>query len=314
MKKIIVCFGGIMAVSVLMGIMLLSGHMGAGLYVLFLLLFTGAGTGIYFCMKEKRVMDYLTQEQRKRKAGSGDSVVSWNEEENEKLSLIKKRMEISYLQYQINPHFLYNTLDSIRSRALSDGQMEIARMTEILSRFFRYCINSSDTLVTVQEELEHIRDYYYIQKYRFEEKLDMQIELEDEETAALYLPKMTLQPVVENAMVHGLEKVDHKGEIRLLIYRTQRKLVIVVSDNGAGMSREELIRLNEKMDNLYYEAGSRKGSRNGVALNNTNVRLKMIFGEESGIHYRSMQGEGTEAMITLPAVDVFSRVKYEQRL
>lgn len=256
-------------------------------------------------------MDFLTKEQKGKRE---DSVVSWDEAEDEKLNLIKKRMEISYLQYQINPHFLYNTLDSIRSRALSDHQAEIAKMTEILSRFFRYCINRSDTLVTVQEETEHIRDYYFIQKYRFEEKLDMRIELEEEEINTLYLPKMTLQPVVENAMIHGLEKVAYKGEIRLRFYRTQKKLVIVISDNGAGMDAEELIRLNERMENLHYNAGSKKGNRNGIALNNTNVRLKMIFGEESGIHYRSMPGEGTDAMITLPAVDVFDRVKYEQHL
>lgn len=311
MKKIILCFGGILAAAVWMEILLLSGHTGLCLYVLFPFLFLCAGAGICFCIREKRIMDFLAQERKKKKE---NSVVSWEEEEDKKLNLIKKRMEISYLQYQINPHFLYNTLDSIRSRALSDNQAEIAKMTEILSRFFRYCINSSDTLVTVQEELEHIRDYYFIQKYRFEEKLDMRIELEDEETGTLYLPKMTLQPVVENAMIHGLEKVDHKGEIRLRVYRTQRKLVIIVSDNGAGMDREELIRLNEKLDNIYYKAGSKKGNRNGIALNNINVRLKMIFGEESGIHYRSMPGEGTEAMITLPAVDVFARVKYEQHL
>lgn len=256
-------------------------------------------------------MDYLMQGKKKRR---GSDAVPWDEGEDEKLNLVKKRMEISYLQYQINPHFLYNTLDSIRSRALVDGQTEIAKMTEILSRFFRYCINSSDTLVTVQEELEHIRDYYYIQKYRFEEKLNLFIELEEEEINKLYLPKMTLQPVVENAIVHGLEKVEHNGEIRLWLYRTQRKLVIVVSDNGAGMNRDELIRLNEKMENMRFKADSKKGNRTGIALNNTNVRLKMIFGEESGIHYRSMPEEGTEAMVTLPAVDVFARVKYEQRI
>lgn len=311
MKKVILCFCGSMAAVVLMGILLKAGHAGGYLYVLLLFLFLCAGTGIYFSIQAQRIMDYLMQEKKKRK-GSGE--VSWDEGEDEKLNLIKKRMEISYLQYQINPHFLYNTLDSIRSRALVDGQAEIAKMTEILSRFFRYCINSSDTLVTVQEELEHIRDYYYIQKYRFGEKLNLQIELEEEEINKLYLPKMTLQPVVENAIVHGLEKVEHKGEIRLWLYKTQRKLVIVVSDNGAGMNREALIRLNEKMENIRFKADGKKGNRTGIALNNTNVRLKMIFGEESGIHYRSMPEEGTEAMVTLPAVDVFARVKYEQRI
>lgn len=310
MKKIIFCFGGVCVSALLTGILLWRDHRGICLFVMmpFFLLFAGAG--LFFSFREKSVMDFLLRDKKKIKEEKRE--VFWDEKEHEELKLIKKRMELSYLQYQINPHFLYNTLDSIRSRALSDGQSEIAEMTEILSRFFRYCINNSDTMVTVREELQHIQDYYYIQKYRFEEKLNMKVELEEEEINALYLPRMTLQPVVENAMIHGLERVAHKGEIYLRLFRTQEKLVIMVSDNGAGMSAEELTQINKKMESTYYEAGTKKGNRSGIALNNTNVRLKLIFGEGSGIHYRSMQGEGTDAMITLPAVDVFSRVKYEK--
>ena len=194
-----------------------------------------------------------------------------------------------------------------------DGQEEIARMTEILSRFFRYCISNNDNLVRVREELNHIKDYYYIQKYRFEDRFDMEIELEQEELNDLYLPKMTLQPLVENAMIHGLEKSERKGMIQIRLMRTEKQLVIVISDNGVGMPQEQLISLNERMKQCLLDAGHTKGSHNGIALSNVNLRLKITFGEENGIHYRSMEGEGTDAVITMPVVDVFSRVKYENQ-
>ncbi len=141
----------------------------------------------------------------------------------------------------------------------------------------------------------------------------MRIEVETEEIYDYYLPKMTLQPLVENAMIHGLEKSAKKGRIDLHIFLANERLVILVADNGVGMSPEQLAALNERMSGQLYEAG-RKGSRHtGIALNNVNTRLKLTFGEDSGIHYRSMEGEGTDAVITMPVVDVFARVRYEEK-
>lgn len=265
---------------------------------------------VFLAVKQQKILDFLTQESRRRKA---QDMVKWDSEETEELKLIRRRMELSVLQEQINPHFLYNTLDSIRSRALMDGQREIAKMTEILSRFFRYCISSTDQLVKVREELHHIQDYYYIQKYRFEDRLEMEVYVEDEEIYDFYLPRMTLQPLVENAMVHGLEKMADKGMLTLRLFRTDERLMILISDNGIGMNREQLIRLNERMRNQQFDAGRTKGRHSGIALNNVNARLKLTFGEEYGIHYRSMEGAGTDAWVTLPVVDVFSRVKYEEK-
>lgn len=217
---------------------------------------------------------------------------------------------MSALQSQINPHFLYNTLDSIRSRALLDGQKEIASMTEILAKFFRYCINNHESLVTLREEINHINDYYYIQKYRFEEKLRMEIKAESEEVFDLYLPKMTLQPLVENAMIHGLEKLVRQGSVIIQIAQTKQKLVITIADNGAGMSMEQLEKLNHRMKSTYFDAGVRGKRNNGIALHNVNSRIRITFGEEYGIHYHSAEGLGTEAVVTLPRIDEFRRVKY----
>lgn len=234
-------------------------------------------------------------------------------EEPQRMALMRRQVELSFLQHQINPHFLYNTLDSIRSRALMDGQREIATMTEILSRFFRYCISHDDGLVRVGEELDHVRDYFYIQKFRFEDRFDMELHVEREEILELFLPRMTIQPLVENAMIHGLEKVEHKGMIRVHLFTAGDRLRITVSDNGIGMSREELLALNWRLcAPLSQEAEPGKG-QGGIAIRNVSTRLRLLFGEESGIRYRSLPGEGTDAEVTMPAVDIFSRARYENQ-
>lgn len=261
-----------------------------------------------FSYQQLRIQKHLIQACREKKK---EKTVEW-EEDAHQLQLMQKRVELSILQNQINPHFLYNTLDGIRSKALIDGQKEIARMTEILSRFFRYCIGNQDNLVRVREELNHIEDYYYIQKFRFQERFDMEVELEDDEIYDLYIPRMTLQPIVENAMIHGLEESEEKGRIFVRLMRSLRDLVIVISDNGVGMSQEKLFWLNDRMSQPYLKTGSSQGSGNGIALSNVNTRLKLTFGEEYGIHYRSLEGEGTDAVVVLPAVDIFSRVRYEE--
>jgi two-component system sensor histidine kinase YesM len=174
-------------------------------------------------------------------------------------------------------------------------------------------LSNNDNLVRVREELSHIEDYYYIQKYRFEDRFEMKVCVEQDEIYDLYLPKMTLQPLVENAMVHGLEQVEHKGLIELHLFRTDRNLMIIISDNGIGMSQEQLNQLNEKMQQEYMSGASKRDRHNGIAARNVNTRLKITFGEESGIRYRSLEGAGTDAVITLPAIDVFTRVKYENQ-
>ncbi len=265
---------------------------------------------LYQVIQKNRIMLYMIA--RARKKNSNQAL--WDEEEAEKLRLIKKRVELSALQSQINPHFLYNTLDSIRSKALLDGQAEIASMTEILSKFFRYCISHDENLVKIREEINHIQDYYYIQKYRFEDRFDMNIETENDDLYEFYIPRMTLQPFVENAMIHGLEKMNRKGHITIRLIQTDKKVIARITDNGAGMNIEQLNKLNQKMQKHYFDAGRKKGNHNGVALTNVNTRIKITFGDEYGIHYRSIEGTGTDAVITLPVIDEFLRIKYENVL
>ena len=119
--------------------------------------------------------------------------------------VLSKQMQYQALQSQINPHFLYNTLDSIRGEALMAGNENIASMTERLSRFFRYCISNKGNIATIRDEINNILDYFYIQEYRFGDKFHLEIEV-DEECYSYKIPQMTLQPIVENAIFHGLER------------------------------------------------------------------------------------------------------------
>ncbi|MGF6990672.1 sensor histidine kinase YesM [Lachnospiraceae bacterium PM6-15] len=277
------------------------------LIVVALLLLLGA---FLIIKRQQGLIRYLLAEQKKQKK----EVVRWEEGDEEQLRIIRRRMEYTALQSQINPHFLYNTLESIRSRALQDDNTEIASMTEILAKFFRYCIGNGERLIKIREEVNHIDNYYYIQKYRFEERMKMEVIVEDDELYELYVPKMSLQPLVENAMIHGLESEIREGRIIIRISRTQKKVVISVEDNGSGMSVDQLRRLNDKLKSPYVNANVQKGNRNGIALVNVNARLRLSFGKEYGIHYHSIEGAGTQAIMTIPQIDEFARVKYKDIL
>ncbi len=257
-------------------------------------------------LREENIEKYLISQVRAK-----DRTVKWDESEIEQLELLRRRSDFSALQYQINPHFLYNTLDTIRAHALLEGQEDIAAMTEKLSRFFRYAISNRDNLVRIEEETEHIRDYYYIQKQRFGDRFEMQIDMENDQIGQYYLPKLTLQPLVENAVTHGLEKVRRKGKVNIRLYETQSNVVIIVSDNGAGMTEDALFALNGRLKDSKIRVPTRTGRNNGIAIQNVNARIRLTFGEEYGIHYRSALGEGTSAVVTIPKVDDFARSKYE---
>lgn len=231
-------------------------------------------------------------------------------------TLLNQQIAISMLQSQINPHFLYNTLESIRSEALVNGQKGIAEMTEHLSRFFRYCISSKEDIVSLAEEVSNIQDYFSIQHYRFGNRMTFDIKLEDESLLDCYLPKLILQPLVENAIVHGLEEVDRPGQVLITILGCGKDLYITVSDNGAGMSYEALQEMNDKLrNNSRLNTDSEKGSRHtGIAMGNVNARIQLYFGQEYGLHFRSIPGEGTDAELFLPKVNVVEREQLARRL
>ena len=182
--------------------------------------------------------------------------------------IFNKQTELTALQSQINPHFLYNTLECIRGQALMDDNLEIARMVEALGAFFRYSISRKGNLVTLKDELDNIDNYMLIQRYRFGNRFSMEviIDEEDEEAYNCLIPRLIIQPIVENAIFHGLEERLEGGRVTIEVIVTEKTLIITVSDNGKGISREQLNKLNAKIRSRDTnpedgEAGNQRNSR-----------------------------------------------------
>ncbi len=219
------------------------------------------------------------------------------------MDLNKRQAQYLALQNQINPHFLYNTLESIRGEALIAGLDGVADMTEALAKFFRYTITNIENLVTVQDELDNCETYFLIQKYRFGDRLQLHIDydVEDwEDIMSCKIPKLTLQPILENSIIHGTELKVGTGNLRIQFGRTQDRLLIRISDDGVGMDEETLTKLNRKLGRDGDELIRGEERRGGIALANVNSRIHLIFGEEYGLHVYSVPQKGTDVEITIP--------------
>ena len=222
------------------------------------------------------------------------------------MDLHKRQAQYLALQNQINPHFLYNTRESIRGEALIAGLSGVADMTESLAKFFRYTITKVENLVSVEEELDNCETYFGIQKYRFGERLQLHVEYDPDEWEEIMncrIPKLTLQPILENSIIHGTELKIGEGNLWIRFRRTENRLVITISDDGVGMDEETLERLNEKLnrgvDAITQQPEEKQG---GIALANVNNRIHLIFGDEYGMHVYSMADSGTDVEISIPVV------------
>ena len=226
---------------------------------------------------------------------------------SELINTSKKQAEYLALQNQINPHFLYNTLEGIRGEALHAGLDHVAKMTEALATFFRYTISNAEQLVTLEDELANIENYCIIQQYRFEERLNLNIEMdpEDENVILKYkIPKLTLQPIVENAIYHGIERKIGIGHIFIKLKTTKKRLIITISDDGLGMKADRLKELNRKLNSISFDyIKTDREIKGGIAMINVSRRIKLLFGEEYGICIYSTLNAGTDVEITLPVVN-----------
>lgn len=220
--------------------------------------------------------------------------------------LNKRHAQYLALQNQINPHFLYNTLESIRSEALVAGLDDLASMTEALATFFRYTITNVENLVSVEEEVNNCETYFSIQEYRFGDRLKLDIQCSPEDREEIFrcrLPKLTMQPILENCIIHGTELKIGTGHLTIHLERTEKRLLIRISDDGLGMDEETLNRLNGKLSrgNLSI-AKQEQDAKGGLALVNVDNRIRLLFGDEYGLHVFSLPGVGTDVEITLPAI------------
>ena len=205
----------------------------------------------------------------------------------------KRRNEIKALQAQINPHFLYNTLDTIIWLSASGRSEEVAEVTAALAKLFRTSISEGSDLVPLRTEIGNINSYLTIQKVRYMDKLTYKINV-PMDLLGMKLPKLILQPIVENSIYHGIKMSPTGGEIIISAQPRGDLLILTVTDNGVGMSKE-------KMDSMF-EPGEHNhtGTRIGVA--NVNNRIKLYFGERYGVFYYSKEGVGTRAEICLPMI------------
>lgn len=216
----------------------------------------------------------------------------------------KRKQEFDTLQSQINPHFLYNTLDIIVWMIENEKPDQAVKAVTALARFFRISLSRGKSIITVKDELEHVRNYLMIQHMRFKNRFSYTIEAEDEvlELASL---KLMLQPLVENAIYHGMEFMDGDGEIFISAWKEGEDLYLKVSDNGLGMTEEQVARLFSDTPHT----GSSRGSGSGVK--NVNERIRLYFGSEYGLSIESEPDEGTVVTIHLPAV-AYSEIRQKE--
>ncbi|WP_242826922.1 sensor histidine kinase [Butyrivibrio sp. MC2013] len=227
------------------------------------------------------------------------------------VNLNKRQAQYLALQNQINPHFLYNTLDGIRSEALIAGLDTVADMTEALATFFRYTISNVENLVTIDEELDNCRTYFKIQQYRFGDRIGLEIDEKGEDLGSLMIPKLTLQPILENSIIHGTEMKIGKGLTTICIERTDMRIKITISDDGVGMDEDTLARLNRRLDMGGESLRTSEKESGGIALVNVNNRIHLLFGQEYGLHVFSIKNIGTSVEISIPAVSERSELARE---
>jgi two-component system sensor histidine kinase YesM len=212
--------------------------------------------------------------------------------------IVKEKAELAFLRSQINPHFLYNTFEVIKGIASEENNETIYEMTRALAMIFRYSVNGSNE-VLLEEEIKIIQAYVHINKIRFSERIDVFYEFSGESLNVTVL-KMILQPVVENAIFHGLEPKMVKGRLWIGSRISEEKVIIWVKDDGMGIAAEQLqkMQLQFKNPSALEQPGTSKKS--GIGLCNVNNRIKLTYGNEYGLSISSMPDAGTEVNITIP--------------
>lgn len=203
------------------------------------------------------------------------------------------RAEYKALQAQVNPHFLYNTLDTMASIAEIRNCPEVSHMSQSLALIFRYSLNMKNPFSTVEHEIAHLKNYTYVMDMRMHDNIQYTFDV-DETTLKSKLPRLSLQPIVENAINHGLRNKRGKKKIGIQIKRKQMDLVICIEDNGIGMDTSAINESLSKNELDFVEKG------NSIGLHNINARLKMLYGNTYGMYLESTLGEGTKVFMILP--------------
>lgn len=245
----------------------------------------------------------MTEEKFERLVAERIAAAREQQQRDYEQELLMKQANLTALQNQINPHFLYNTLECIRGQALMEDSPDIAAAAQALSRFFRYSISGKSDIVTLREELENLKNYVAIQSYRFADRFTLQTDLGGDGSALdALVPKLSLQPVVENAIIHGFSAITSGGIVSVSVRRAEGNLRITVSDNGCGMDAVALAALRRTVagEEQPDRPVSASGRRSGLGLQNVDKRIKYRYGAEYGLSIQSVPGCGTDVELFLP--------------
>jgi two-component system sensor histidine kinase YesM len=207
----------------------------------------------------------------------------------------KREAELRILQEQIKPHFLYNTLDTIQWMAQEHRVDDVVCMVGALTSLFRIGLSKGREFISLSDELEHVESYLCIQKMRYEEKFDYSISC-DFALRPCRVLRLMLQPLVENAIYHGIKERRGHGNLTVEARTEGRDLLLEVRDNGLGMSEETLARLSESLEEGVSSVG-------GYGIRNVHERIRLTFGKPYGLSFKSVYGEGTEVTIRHPFLD-----------
>jgi len=223
--------------------------------------------------------------------------LKWERDYAAEIQKQKRKAELKALQAQINPHFLYNTLNAITWQAADQGAEEISILSSALGRFFRISLSKGAEIITLREELEHVTSYLEIQSIRYHSRLNYQIEL-NEEWLDYRVIKLILQPLVENSIYHGIKEKEGTGLIRISAEPTRIKdepaLKLIVWDDGKGIPAEKMAAINHALKR------GEKERTDGYGIFNVNERLQLLYGEEYGLEYESVEGQWISATLTIP--------------
>ena len=215
------------------------------------------------------------------------------------LNIRKKQAELDALQGQINPHFIYNTLETIRMLSVLHGVKELAEISRIFGKLLRYSVNCEGELVSVRDELNHLENYIYLQNKRFSNKFVLEIDVQDAHKEFQTI-KLIFQPIVENAILHGLENKKGQGKITITSEETKEFTIFKIGDNGNGINADALHELVREM----HVSNPAIQSKKHIGLRNVNERIKLYFGEKYGLDVESELGVGTAITLKLPAADL----------
>ena len=206
-----------------------------------------------------------------------------------------RKAEFELLQAQINPHFLYNTLDAIVWSAEAGNQKQVVNMVGSLSDFFRSSLNKGKEIVSIKEELVHVKSYLEIQQIRYQDILCYEINV-PESLNKYQIPKITIQPIAENALYHGIKNKRGGGKITIEGYENEDTVIIEVKDNGIGIDEKRLFEIKESLEN------SDNNSDTIYGIYNVNERIRLNYGEQYGLKICSIYGEGTTVKILIPKI------------